>query len=48
MTFNIAGGNLQWRPSQEQPNIRYINQGKYNSAYSIGFVVVLAKYVDVC
>ena len=42
MTFNIAEGNLQRRPSEEQPNIRHINQGKYNSAYSIGFVVILA------
>ena len=37
MSFNEAGDNLQGRSTQEQPHIGRSDQGKYNSAYSIGF-----------
>ena len=36
-SFNEAGDNLQGRSTQEQPHNGHRNQGKYNSAYSIGF-----------
>ena len=37
MSFNEAGDNLQRHPNQEQPHIEHSNQGKYSSAYNIGF-----------
>ena len=37
MSFNEAGDNLQGRSTQDQPHIGHRDQGKYNSAYSIGF-----------
>ena len=46
MSFNEVGDNLHWHPRREQPYIGHSNQGKYNSAYSIGFCCVyLPKYV---
>ncbi|GMN18680.1 hypothetical protein TIFTF001_050830 [Ficus carica] len=37
MSFIIAGGCLQLRPSQEQHYTGHSRQGKYNSAYNISF-----------
>ena len=36
-SFIEAGDNLQGRSTSDQPHTKRRDQGKYNSAYSIGF-----------
>ncbi|GMN68011.1 hypothetical protein TIFTF001_037066 [Ficus carica] len=43
MSFNEAGVNLHWHPKWEQTYFGHSNPSKYNSAYSIGFVVILTQ-----
>ena len=49
MSFIIAGDNLQFRPNQEQHYTGHSTQGKYNSAYGIGFCCdTYPSMFDVC
>ena len=49
MSFIISGDNLQLRPNQGQHYTGHSNQGKYNSAYSIGFCCdTYPSMFDVC
>ncbi|GMN19660.1 hypothetical protein TIFTF001_042904 [Ficus carica] len=43
MSFNEVGVNLHWHPKWEQTYFGHSNPSKYNSAYIIGFVVILIK-----